>query len=123
MSDYTTPRSPRDEVQGVVYLARLCNKVRLHAKGELHPDYQPNLGIAMDLWTCQFFHVAYQDLVEQLLTQQLTDEDLFEWLCSNHYRPSTEEIDWWNSYMRNRGFRDDFAELLQTRKEQEKSDF
>ncbi len=118
MSEYTNPRSPKDEIQGIVYLPRLCDKARLHAKGELHPDYAPNLGIAMDQWACELFRVSYQEVVDKLVKENFTDEQLLEWLHADHYQPSAEEIGWWNSYMRNRGFRDDLSDLLKQRKEE-----
>ena len=60
------PRSPRDEVDGIVYFPRLCDKVRLHAAGTLSPDYHANLGSGMDLWTCQFLGVNYAPLADQI---------------------------------------------------------
>lgn len=117
MSEYQTPRSPHDEIQGLVYLPRLCDKVRLHAAGKLHPDYHANLGIAMDLWACQFLGVDYEALAE-VIQQNASDEEVLAWCQDGGIPRSEEEVQWWNSYMRNRGFRDDFSERLAFRKEE-----
>ena len=37
-------RSPAEKVGGIVYFGRMLDKIRLHARGELAPDYHPNLG-------------------------------------------------------------------------------
>ena len=57
-----TPRSPKDEIDGLPYLPRLCDKIRLKQSGNLDPEYHPNLGIGMDLWTCQYLGVDYEAL-------------------------------------------------------------
>ena len=117
MSDFQTPCSPRDEIGGLVYFRRLCDKIRIHADGKLHPDYHANLGRAMDLWTCQLLRVEYNDFVK-LIESGLDDEGIHNWCTTHGYNPSAEEITWWNAYMRNRGFRDDLAEKLVFRKEE-----
>ena len=67
MPTYTPPASPRDEINGYVYFARLCSKIRLHASGDLDPEFEPNMGKAMDLWACQFLQVNYTDLQKVVL--------------------------------------------------------
>ena len=61
------PCSPTIELDGIPYFPRLCEKVRLHAAGELREDLHGNLGLGMDLWTCQFLGVAYEDLKAKIL--------------------------------------------------------
>ena len=112
---YETPRSPRDQIDGVLYFPRLCHKVRLHAAGRLHPQYHANLGSAMDLWTCQFFGVDYQALADRI-RGGASDEEALAWARQNGVKRSPEEFNWWTSYMRTRGFRDDLAERLVLRK-------
>jgi hypothetical protein len=112
---YETPRSPRDEIDGVLYFPRLCHKVRLHAAGRLHPQYQANLGGGMDLWTCQFFGVDYAELAEQI-RGGMTDQEALAWTRENARPRSATEFAWWQAYMRGRGFRDDIADRLVQRK-------
>ncbi|MEK7952735.1 DUF5069 domain-containing protein [Luteolibacter soli] len=112
---FEVPRSPRDEIDGVIYFPRLCDKVRLHASGKLHPKYHDNLGSGMDLWTCQFLGVEYPALAEQILSGK-SDSEALAWAQENGVSRGTPEFTWWTSFMRTRGFRDDLAERLIQRK-------
>jgi hypothetical protein len=111
------PRSPKDEIDGLVYFPRLCDKIRLHQRGELPEAYHANLGQGMDLWTCQFLGVGYADLAEQVRAGA-SDDMALAWAKRNGIKRSAEERAWWNAYMRTRGFRDDFAERLLSRKQE-----
>jgi hypothetical protein len=42
-----TPRSPFDQVGGLVYFARMLDKIRLSARGQLRQDFQKNLGMGL----------------------------------------------------------------------------
>lgn len=117
MPTYTPPASPRDEVKGYVYFARLCSKIRLHASGDLDPEFEPNMGKAMDLWTCQLLQVDYLEL-QKIVLNGASDEEALEWCLENGSIPKDYELEWWNSFMRNRGFRDDFSDKLTFRKEE-----
>ena len=117
MPTYTPPASPRDEINGYVYFARLCSKIRLHASGDLDPEFEPNMGKAMDLWACQFLQVNYTDL-QKVVLDGANDEDALAWCWENGNTPKDYELEWWNSFMRNRGFRDDFSDKLTFRKEE-----
>ncbi|MDB6077466.1 MAG: hypothetical protein JWO82_1213 [Akkermansiaceae bacterium] len=112
---YQQPRSPKDEIDGIIHFPRLCDKTRLHAAGKLHPDYQGNLGCAMDLWLCQFLGVDYEELKRQILSG-LSDEEALAWARAHGVDRTATEAGWWHSYMRNRGFRDDLSEKLALRK-------
>jgi hypothetical protein len=108
------PRSPYDELDGLVYFPRLCDKIRLHHHGQLPADYHGNLGIGMDLWTCQFLGVKYEELAEQVRAGA-SDEMALAWAKRNGIKRPEEERVWWNAYMKTRGFRDDLAERLADR--------
>lgn len=111
------PCSPKEEIEGLVYFRRLCEKVRLMAAGKLHHDLHANLGKAMDLWACQFLGVEYDDLAERIRAG-LTDEEVFSWAVENGSPRDANEIAWWNSYMRNVGFRDGLSQRLVERIEE-----
>jgi len=112
---YETPRSPRDEIEGIPYFPRLCHKIRLQAAGKLHPQYQGNLGAASDLWTCQFLGVDYAELAEQVRAGK-SDAEALAWAREKGVARPDCEIAWWHSFIRTRGFRDDLAERLVQRK-------
>jgi hypothetical protein len=114
-STYEIPRSPRDEIDGVIYFPRLCHKVRLHAAGGLDPQYHANLGAGMDLWTCQFLGVDYIALAEQIRGGK-SDAEALAWARESGTARSAPEFAWWSAFMRTRGFRDDLAERLVLRK-------
>jgi hypothetical protein len=114
---YEVPRSPRDEIDGVIYFPRLCHKVRLYAADELDPQYHANLGSGMDLWTCQFLGVEYPALAYQILAGK-SDSEVLAWAQESGTPRSMAEFAWWTSFMRTRGFRDDLAEKLVQRKEE-----
>lgn len=112
---FTCPRSPNDEIDGLPYFLRLCDKVRLHAAGRLHPQYQANLGRAMDLWTCQFLGVDYADLSREILGG-LDDAQALAWARAHGAARPPHELAWWRAYIRTRGFRDDLSTRLAERK-------
>jgi len=117
MSTYTPPASPNDEVSGYVYFARLCSKIRLQNAEKLDPEFFPNMGKGMDLWTCQLLDVDYEDL-SKTVASGASDQEALEWCWENGNRPSEHQLEWWNSFMRNRCFRDDLADMLISRKKE-----
>lgn len=115
MSCFTAPASPRDEIAGMVYFVRLCDKIRLHGQGCLDPDFHANLGKGMDLWTCHFLQVDYEAL-KKVVLDGATDQEALAWCWQIGVQPNELTLSWWNSYMRNRGFRDDLSDKLTFRK-------
>ncbi len=118
MSDSSTiPRSPLDEIEGLLYFPRLCDKVRLMEAGSLHPDFHANLGKAMDQWTCQFLGVQYDDLKAEI-SKGASDAEALTWAHENGITRSDFEKDWFVSYLKNFGFRDHMSERLEERKKE-----
>ncbi len=117
MSAQQFPCSPSEEIEGLVYFRRLCDKVRLMADGRLHPDLHANLGKAMDHWCCQFLGVDYPDLADQILSGK-SDQEVLAWARKNGVERDDSQRDWWNSFMRNVGFRDHLAGRLVERIEE-----
>jgi hypothetical protein len=111
------PKSPLVLVGGIPYFARMCDKIRLQAAGELHADYISNLGGGFDKWTCEYLRIDYKDLVEKVLVG-MSDLETLEWAVSVGGERSPVERDWWLSYMRNRGYKDDLSERLAVRKQE-----
>ena len=108
------PCSPRCEHDGLPYFLRLCQKARLFAAGDLHPELHANLGKGMDLWICQFLGVDYEDL-KKTVVSGATDEEAYQWAVSNGGQRPEFEKDWFCSYLLNRGFRDDLSATLAQR--------
>jgi gluconokinase len=110
-------RSPFTRVGGLVYFARMLDKIRLNAKGELQEDYQANLGKGFDERCVRFLRVDYNQLVERV-KQEGTDDEILQWCFSNGRRPSDDEIYVWNEFMRKRGWNDEVSETLKRRKKE-----
>jgi hypothetical protein len=100
------PRSAYDKVGGIVYFARMLDKIRMDAAGRLPADYHPNLGKGFDGRCSRFLRVGYAALRERTL-QGGTDAEILEWCFAKGRRPNEEEILVWNSFMRKRGWRDE----------------
>jgi len=102
---FQIPRSPYDTLDGLIYFPRMLDKIRLHAAGELAPEYHPLLGLGFDQYCLHFLHVEYSALCARVLAGGM-DEELLEWCFQHGRRPSDEEIDIWNQFARKRGWRD-----------------
>jgi Domain of unknown function (DUF5069) len=108
-------RSPYDKVGGIHYLARLFDKIRLHAAHQLPADYLPNLGTGFDGRALSFLWIEYPALVERV-KQGGGDEEILEWAFSQGRQPGAEEIEIWNEFMRKRGWNDEASARLAQRK-------
>ena len=42
-------RSPCERVGGLVHFGRMLDKIRLHLRGDLPAEYQPNFGLSIGL--------------------------------------------------------------------------
>ncbi len=111
------PRSPKDQVGGLVYLGRMLDKIRLMAAGELHPELHANLGKGFDERIMTFLGVDYEAIRTRTL-QGGTDEDVLEWCYQKGNRPNAEQIEIWNAFMTKRGWNDDLSETLIRRKKE-----
>jgi gluconokinase len=89
----TYPKSPREMTRGMMYFPRMLDKIRLHARGELHEDYHKNLGAtkAADGACCNFLRLNYVDLRERVL-QGGTDEEIIEWCFEKGRRLNEGDI-------------------------------
>jgi len=95
-----------EKTRGMFYFARMCSKIRLHAKGSLPAEYHELLGKGFDGRTLRYLCVAYEDLKAQVLSGN-TDAEVLEWCFANGRRLNDEEILIYNSFMSKRGWHDD----------------
>jgi gluconokinase len=110
-------RSPSEKVGGLFHFGRMLDKIRSHTKGELPPDYQPNLGKGFDEKCVKFLRVHYDQLVEHV-KQGGADEEILRWCFDNGRKPSDDDIYVWNEFMRKRGWNDEVCEILKRRKQE-----
>lgn len=115
-----TPCSDCRETKGLIYFARMLDKIRLNADGRLTQGYF--VGVAdptfFDARCTRFLGVDYEDLVERTL-QGGSDEEILEWCFARGRRPTEEEIVVWNAFLSKRGWRDEASAELEAAKKRE----
>ena len=119
ISEMQTPVSDHHETRGLVYFARMLDKIRLKARGELPPDYFTGVDedpTMFDARCTRFLGVNYDELAVRAL-QGGSDEEILEWCFKRGRRPNEEEIKIWNAFLLKRGWRDEGSEDLQAAKE------
>ncbi len=110
-------RSPAAKLSGIVYFGRMIDKIRVHATGQLPPDYQANLGRGFDSRCVRFLHVDYRQL-EQRVAQGGNEEEILQWCFENGCRPDEDQIFVWNEFMRKVGWNDETSPMLMRRKKE-----
>ncbi len=108
-------RSPAEKVGGIYHFGRMIDKIRAHARGELPEDHVPALGKGFDGRTVRFLGLEYDDVVARA-KEGGTDEEMLAWAFEHGRKPSEEEIEIWNEYLRKCGWNDDITETLERRK-------
>ena len=91
MNEGQYPRSAFDCTGGIVYFARMLDKIRLRAAGRLRADFHSNLGSGFDGRCCRFLGIEYADLRERVHAGG-TDDDILGWCFSAGKRPNDEQI-------------------------------
>ena len=102
----SVPRSAYDRTGGIVYFARMLDKIRLHSARALRADYHANLGSGFDGRCCRFLGVDYSALRDRVVAGG-TDDEILDWCFAHGNRPSEEQILVWNKFMLKRGWRDE----------------
>jgi len=110
-----TPWSDYVETSGVIFFARMLEKIRLKNAGELPPDYNfvgNGVWDSFDARFCRFFDVDEAALTKRAL-EGGTNEEILEWCFQKFGRPNEEKIRAWNSYLAKRGWSDESSEELE----------
>ena len=110
-------RSPHLKTGGIVYFARMVDKVRLHSVSQLPEEYHANLGGGFDGFCCQFLWIDYPALVARV-KEGGTDEEILAWAVQRGHQPNEQDILVWNEFMRKRGWNDEASSRLALRKEE-----
>jgi hypothetical protein len=110
-------RSPSEKVGGLFYFGRMLDKIRLHARGELPPDYHENLGKGFDEKCVTFLQIDYDQLVERV-KRGGSDGEILQWCFSVGRKPSENDVYVWNEFMRKRGWNDEVSGTLKRRKQE-----
>ena len=113
-----TPCSDYVATKGILFFARMLQKLRLKEQGELTDDYNyagcPE-HYCFDGYFCRFFGIEVAQLVERLRAGGTNDE-ILDWCFEKFGRPDEERIKLWNDFVTKRGWRDDSTRELQEEK-------
>jgi hypothetical protein len=112
-----TPISGYKETLGMIYFARMLDKIRKHARGVLRPDFLENLGKGFDARCAKFLRVEYDRLKDRVL-QGGSDEEILKWCFANGRELDAGDIQVWNEFIRKRGWNDEASEILIKRKKE-----
>jgi gluconokinase len=113
----SVPVSAYQETLGMIYFARMLDKIRLHAAGRLRDDFCENLGSGLDGRCVNFLRVPYADLVARTL-QGGSDEEILRWCFENGREPNEGDIFVWNQFLKKVGWQDGVSEILARRKQE-----
>lgn len=111
----SVPISAYQETLGMVYFARMLDKIRKHDAGELREDFCDNLGTGFDGRCLGYLRVAYPDLSARVLAGG-TDEEILKWCFEAGRELSEGDILIWNQFLTKSGWQDGNSETLARRK-------
>src|SRR5437660_7274756 len=117
-----TPCTDYIETKGLIYFARMLDKIRLKAAGKLSPGYFSGVEdpTHFDARCTRFLGVNYDELVARTL-QGGSDEEILDWCFASGRKPGEEEVVIWNSFISKRGCRDESSAELEAAKERSDS--
>jgi hypothetical protein len=117
MNTASVPRCAYDQVDGLLYFARMLDKIRLHARGALREDFHPNLGKGADQWCVGFLHVEYEALKQRAL-EGGTDEEILAWCMAQGRDLNDVDRMVWKQFITKLGWNDFASARLETLKAQ-----
>jgi hypothetical protein len=84
------PRSPREVMDGWVYLPRFIDKIRLHLAGKLHLDYQANFTKGFDGRWLQAAGLTAEEFIA-VVKDTITDGQVCDWVRLHVHRSPEEK--------------------------------
>ncbi len=90
MSNIIYPRSPRETMDGWMYLPRYIDKIRLHLAGKLHADYQENFGQGFDGMWLKYAGVTHEQMID-VVKKSITDGEVCDWVRHNVKKSPAEK--------------------------------
>lgn len=113
----TAPTTALRETLGMIYFARMLDKIRLGALGTLRDDFCDNLGAGFDGRCVNFLRVEYSDLVVRVGLGG-SDEEILRWCFETGRALNEGDIFIWNQYLSKVGWKDGLSETLARRKKE-----
>lgn len=87
------PRSPKENLHGIVTLPRFIDKVKALHEGTLG-QYKVGPDSAVDAELISFLGTTFELIQEAILS--MDENELIEWIKTNGSKPSLEEIEVWS---------------------------
>ena len=117
MSNY--PKSPKEQIGGMMYFPRMLDKIRLHARGELGSEYHANLGglRTADGACTNFLRVSYPELCKRV-AEGGSDEEILEWCYERGRRLNQGDLTIWNGFLSKLGWKDFVTPRLEQGKQE-----
>jgi hypothetical protein len=84
------PRSPRETMDGWMYLPRYIDKIRLYLAGKLHSDYTENFGKGFDGEWLKAAGLTHEKMI-QVVKNSITDGEVCDWVRSNVKKTPAEK--------------------------------
>ena len=117
MSELIYPRSPRETMNGWVYLPRFVDKIRLHLAGKLHSDYQENFTKGFDGQWLKAAGISAEQIINAV-KGSVTDGQVADWVRINVKKTDAEKAAF-REFILHRGTEGgEVTERLKMRKEQ-----
>jgi len=111
----SVPLSAYQETLGMIYFARMVDKIRLNASDNLREDFCGNLGLGFDARCANFLRVDYSDLAARVLVGG-EDEEVLRWCYEAGRQLNSGDNFIWNQYLKKVGWNDGTSEILARRK-------
>jgi gluconokinase len=113
----TAPLTAYQETLGMIYFARMVDKIRQQAADTLREDFRENLGAGFDGRCTNLLRVNYADLTTRVL-QGGSDEEILKWCFETGRELNESDIFVWNNYLKKVGWKDGASEILTRRKKE-----
>ena len=113
----SVPLSAYQETLGMIYFARMLDKIRLNAAQKLREDFCENLGTGLDGRCTGYLRVDYADLAARVQVGG-EDEEILRWCYEAGRELDKGDIFVWNEFMRKLGWNDPVTETLMRRKKE-----
>jgi hypothetical protein len=110
-----TPISAFDATTGMLYFARMLDKIHKNERGELREDFLENLGGGLDKRCADYLRVPYADLVKRTL-EGGSPEEVLAWCFEQGRTLDENDILIWNHFVSKLGWNDQVTEMLEQRK-------
>lgn len=109
------PITAFNQLGGLYFLHRTLDKIRVHARGELHEDHHEFLGKGFDGRLCHSLGISYDALKTRVLAGG-TDDEILAWIQKNGRALTEVDVLIWNGFAAKRGWRDDATATLERQK-------